>query len=175
MTQKKFLIRHVGNMGDMVFMIPPVLETLKKRHPDCHITFVTAWGYKKRLRKPPLFLKKDYWGERNQSGFCIALMMTNPHINQMVHFHSTELSFDGKICVEEGRAFPTWSSKYYEQQKKSGDYDEVFELDFGLKTADDPMKRVYEVCGVPEETYSNYQLYFIYFGSAKYCASAFAF
>jgi hypothetical protein len=83
---KRFLIRHLGNMGDLVFFIPPVLETLKKKYPDCHITFVTAWGYKQKgwkltlaeTNKKRRVARKAEWGQRNQGGFSIALMMTNP-------------------------------------------------------------------------------------------------
>lgn len=156
---KKFLVRHIGNMGDMVFFVPPVLETLKKKYPDCHITFVTAWGFKVNKRKFPLFSKKAYWGERNQSGFSIALMMHDPNIDQLVHWHDTALSLEGAICVEEGTSFPTWNAEYYEQQKASGEYDGVYELDIGIGHHDNPMERMYEVVGLPEETYSNYKLY----------------
>lgn len=148
---KKFLLKHVGNMGDMVFFIPPVLETLKKKYPDCHITFVTAWGFKD---------KKGHWGKRNQDGFCIALMMTNPHIDQLIHWHDTKLSLDKKVCAEEGRSFPTWNKKYFEEQKNSGHYDHVYELDFGVGHADNPIQKVYALVGLSGEAYSNYKVYF---------------
>lgn len=148
---KKFLVKHVGNMGDMIFFVPPVLEVLKKKYPDCHITFVTAWGFKD---------KKDRWGKRNQDGFCIALMMTNPHIDQLVHWHSTALSLEGKICAEEDRAFPTWSESYFTEQKNSGQYDGVYELDFGLGYDENPMQKIYELLGTPEENFTNYRMYF---------------
>lgn len=145
----------------MIFIVPPVLEVLKKRYPSSHITLVTAWGFKEVKRRPPFYLKRARWGQRNQSGFCIALMMTNPHIDQLVHYHDAALSLDGTICREEGRSFPTWSKKYYEQQKKSGDYDVVYELDFGIGHGSNPIEHAFkDVLRLPEETYSNYQLYF---------------
>ena len=147
---KKFLIKHVGNMGDMVFFVPPILETLKKKYPDCHITFVTAWGFKN---------KKNVYGKRNQSGFCIALMQSNPYIDQLVHFHETKLALDGSYCIEEGRRIPTWSKKYYEDEKKSGRYDGVYELDLGIEQDENPMKKMYDVIGLPEESNTNYKLY----------------
>lgn len=156
---KKFLVRHVGNMGDMVFLIPPALEMLKKKHPGCHITFVTAWGFKKRKRVFPYISKKDIWGERNQSGFCISLMMTNPHVDQLVHFSTHDLSLEGDICKEEGVSFPTWSQEYYESQKNSGSYDEVFELDVGLSHHENPLDRIYSIVGLEGETFSNYKIY----------------
>lgn len=146
----RFLVKHVGNMGDMIFFIPPALATLKKKYPDSHITLVTAWGFKD---------KRGRYGKRNQGGFCISLMMTNPHIDQLVQWHDTKLSLEGAICEEEGRAFPTWNAKYYEEQKKSGNYDGVFELDFGLAISDDPIQKVYERLGMPNEHYSDYKLY----------------
>ncbi|MFH1353925.1 MAG: glycosyltransferase family 9 protein [bacterium] len=148
---KRFLIRHLGNMGDMVFFIPPVLATLKKHYPGCHITFVTVWGFKD---------KKGQWGKRDQGGFSIHLIMTNPHLDQLVHYHDTKLSLDGKICREDGQSFPTWNKKYYDQQKNSGRYDQVFELDFGLKVDDNPIQRMYETIGLPNETLTDYKIYF---------------
>lgn len=156
---KKFLIRHLGNMGDMIFFVPPVLETLKRTYPDCYITFVTAWGYKETKRSFPTFIKKEHWGQRNQSGFSIALMMHNPHIDQLVHWDDTQLSLEGDICVEEGRRIPTWSAKYYATQKSSGEYDGVYELDFGIAHDDNPMERMYEAIDMPGETFSNYKIY----------------
>lgn len=148
---KKFLLKHVGNMGDMVFFIPPVLATLKRRYPGCHITFVTAWGFKD---------KKGNFGKRNQDGFCIALMMTNPHIDQLVHWHDTLLSLDEIICREGSESFPTWNREYFEEQKHSGEYDAAWELDFGLNPGGNPLEAMYAAAGLPGETYSRYQLYF---------------
>src|SRR5689334_22073246 len=135
---REILVKHVGNMGDMIFFVPPVLASLKKHYPQCHITFVPAWGLKD---------KKGRWGKRNQGGFCIELMMTNPHIDQLVHYHATALALDGSICVEEGQHFPTWNKEYYERQKYSGGYDAVYELDFGIGTEDNPMERMYQAVG----------------------------
>lgn len=147
---KKFLVRHIGNMGDMVFFVPPILETLKQKYPDCHITFVTAWGFKD---------KRKGWGKRNQSGFCIALMLKDPHIDQLVHWHDATLALNGSYCIEEGRRIPTWSKEYYEKQKASDAYDGVFELDAGIEQGGNPMLRMYDIIGMPEETNTNYKLY----------------
>ena len=146
----RFLLKHVGNMGDFVFFVPPVLETLKKKYPDCHITLVTTWGWKD---------KNKGWGLRNQSGFCISLAMTNPHIDELVHWHDSKLALDGSICIEEGRHFPTWNARYYQQQKASGDYDGAFELDVGIKPTDNPLQRMYDIIGLPDESYSDYKIY----------------
>ncbi|HLC49593.1 MAG TPA: glycosyltransferase family 9 protein [Candidatus Andersenbacteria bacterium] len=146
----RFLVRHVGNMGDLVFFVPPILATLKNKYPDCHITFVTAWGLKD---------KKNRWGKRNQNGFCVSLSMTNPHIDQLIHFHSTKTVLDGSLCIEEGVSFPTWSSAYYEAQKKSDNYDDVFELDVGIAQDENPMTHLYSDIGMPEETYTDYKIY----------------
>ncbi len=148
---KRFLVRHVGNMGDMVFFVPPIVEAIKKKYPDSHITLVTAWGFKNKYGK---------WGARNQGGFCISLMMTNPHIDQLVHFHSTKLSLASSFCVEEGTAFPTWNSEYYEEQKSSGNYDAVYELDVGIVQDENPMEHLYRDIGMSEEYFTNYKLYF---------------
>lgn len=148
---KRLLIKHVGNMGDLVFFIPPILESIKKKYPDSHITFVTAWGFKD---------KKNNYGLRNQGGFCISLMMTNPHIDQLIHFHEDKTDLNYLTCIEEGVSFPTWSKKYYEQQKNSGAYDSVFELDIGIRQDENPMEHLYRVAEMPEETFSNYKLYF---------------
>jgi hypothetical protein len=157
---KKFLIRHVGNMGDMIFFIPPVLKTLKRQYPDCHITFVTAWGFKEKKRSwLPGRSFSQGWGKRNQGGFSIHLMITNPHVDQLVHWHDTKISLERRICIEDGQALPTWSAQYYDQQKSSGRYDGIFELDFGIKADDNPIKKMYEAIGLPDETYSDYKLY----------------
>jgi hypothetical protein len=148
---KKFLLKHVGNIGDLIFFIPPIVASLKKHYPDCHITVVTAWGFKEKNR---------WWGRRNQDGFCIAALAADPHIDQLVHWHDTALSLEQTICCEEGRCFPTWNKKYFEQQKKSGIYDGVFELDFGIKVTDNPMERLYKAVGLPHEHNSYYRLYF---------------
>jgi len=134
----------------MVFFVPSILELLKNNNPGCHITFVTSWGFKDKYGR---------WGKRNQGGFCISLMMTNPHIDELVHFHSTKTSLIGSICIEEGVAFPTWSAKYYEEQKKSGGFDAVYELDIGITQDANPMQQIYEHIGMPNETYTDYKLY----------------
>lgn len=148
---KRYLLKHVGNMGDLVFFLPPVLQSLKRRESDCHITLVTAWGFKD---------KKGRWGKRNMGGFCINLMMTNPHIDELVHWHDTKLSLEGLICREDGQSFPTWNAAYFNEQKESGTYDGVFELDFGIAIDDNPLERLYEAMGLVGETYSDYRLYF---------------
>lgn len=148
---KRFLLRHLGNMGDLVFIVPPVLAGLKEKYPGCHITFVTAWGYKDQ---------RGRWGKRNQGGFSLHLMMTNPHIDQLVHWHDTKLSLNGQLCREDGRLYPTWSRSYYDQQTKSGYYDGVFELDFGLTVDDNPLQRLFAATGLPPHTPTTYRLYF---------------
>lgn len=157
---KRFLVKHVGNMGDLVFIVPPVLEALKQKYPSSHITLVTAWGFKEVRRRLPFFIKEDYWGHRNQSGFCIALMMTNPYVDQLIHFHTSRTALDGSLCTEDGKAIPTWSEGYYRDQKNSGAYDGIFELDFGIDVQDNPIKKAFAVCGMSGEQYSNYKLYF---------------
>ena len=155
----RYLIRHLGNMGDMVFLVPPALETLKRRHPNCHITLVTAWGFKSQKRKYLVGPKQTKWGPRNQSGFCIHLLMTNPNIDQLVHYHTSKLDLEGNTCQEDGQSFPTWSESYYQQQKDSGLYDGIFELDFGIGHEENPIKKMYQYMNMPEEDYSNYKVY----------------
>lgn len=156
---KKFLIRHLGNMGDMVFFVPPLLETLKRKYPDCETTLVTAWGYKTRKLKffPPRW--EDFWGEKNQGGFSIHLLITNPHIDQLIHFHETKTSLEGKICDEDGQKIPTWARQYYESQKESGAYTDVLELDFGLTYKDNPILEVFKKAGIANDYFSNYKIY----------------
>lgn len=160
-TGKKILLKHVGNMGDLVFCIPPILKTLKRHYPDSHVTLVTAWGFK-RKKRPILnpFKKIDSWGERNQGGFCISLMATNPHIDQLVHWHDTALALDGSICIEEGKRYPTWNRAYWQKVSTSGEYDLVAELDIGMLPTKNPLIRLYQAVSLPAETYSNYKLYF---------------
>jgi ADP-heptose:LPS heptosyltransferase len=158
-SSPKFLLRHVGNMGDMIFIVPPVLSALKSTYPHCHITFVTSWGYKRTVGFiPPL--KQTIWGQRNQSGHSLHLIMTNPHIDQLVHWHDKKLSLTGRLCQEDGHSFPTWSKDYYEQQIKSGIYDKVIELDFGLSVTDNPVVRAFQLAGISPNHPFNYQIYF---------------
>ncbi len=145
-------------MGDMVFFVPPVLAALKKRYPDCEITLVTAWGFKEK-RRTWSFRPGEFWGNRNQSGLCISLMMTDPHVDHLVHWHDKKLSLSADICREDGRSFPTWSAAYYQSQKNSGKYDGVYELDFGIGINDNPLQRMYEAVGLPDEKLTQYKIY----------------
>lgn len=166
-TDRKILLRHLGNMGDLVFFVPPILETLKRKYPACQITFVTAWGYKTK-RGFPRLIRQDgslkierprVWGARNQDGFNIHLLATNPHIDHLIHYDEKRLSLEAKICCEDGQCYPTWNRRYYNEQKNSGHYDYVYELDFGLAIDENPIARMYNLIGLPQETYSNYQIY----------------
>ena len=145
---QRILLKHVGNMGDHLFLVGPLLEVLARRSPDAEITLVTAWGYRDAHGR---------WGDRNQDGYCIALMKENPHIDHLVHWHDRKRSLDGEICIEEGKRFPTWDPAWYEQEKRN--YDVVLELDFGLTVFDNPVQRVYEKAGFPDETYGCYPFY----------------
>lgn len=138
-------------MGDLVFFIPPVLAGLKKQYPDCRITFVTAWGFRDR---------RGRWGQRHSGGHAIHLLMTNPHIDELVHWHDTHSSPDGRICREDGQSFPTWSAPDWERQKNSGRYTAVNELDFGLSVDDNPVARMFQAVGLPPDTDPAYRLYF---------------
>ena len=146
-------------MGDMIFIVPPVLAALKKEYPACHITFLTSWGYKQSPRLLS-FRKTMLWGTRNQSGHSLHLMMTNPHIDQIVHWHDRRLSLAGNICREEGRSFPTWNQAYYDDQISSGYFDKVIELDFGLAITDNPLARAFSLSGVSPGSATDYHLYF---------------
>lgn len=147
---KKFLLRHVGNMGDMIFFVPPVLAAIRRAYPDCHITFVTAWGFKDR---------RGRWGKRNQGGFSLHLMLHDPTIDQLVHWHDTKLALDGSLCEEDGRRLPTWNALWWQEQKASGQYSGVYELDVGLRYEDNPVQRMLTAVGLPDETDWHYELY----------------
>jgi len=144
----RFLVRHLGNMGDMVFIVPPVLAALKKEHPNCHITFITSWGYKD---------KQGRWGKRNQGGHSLHLMMHDPNIDQLIHWHDTALSLDATICHEDGMSFPTWNRQYYESHQS--DFDQVVALDFGLSAHDNPVTKAFSIAGLSEEHLPSYQLH----------------
>lgn len=158
---KKFLIRHLGNMGDAVFFLPPILAAIKEEYPDCHITLVTAWGYKERRRRLLIpWQKYDFWGSRNQSGFSLHLFLTNPHVDQLIHWHDTTTDLSGSLCQEDGHKIPTWSAKYYGQQKSSGTFDEVFELDMGITHTENPLKKLFAAIKLPHRYRGDYKLYF---------------
>lgn len=145
---KTILLKHVGNMGDHLFLVGPALEVLAREYPEAEITLVTAWGYKD---------KKGRWGERNQDGFCIALMQENPHIDHLVHWHDKKLSLDAKICHEENKSYQTWNPGFFETAKMN--YDLVAELDFGLGIFDNPVEKVFERLGLKNIAYGNYPFY----------------
>jgi len=145
---KNILLKHVGNMGDHLFIVGPILEIISKRFPKAEVTLLTAWGYKDR---------KGHWGDRNQDGFCIALMQENPHIHHLVHWHDKKLSLDGKICTEEGKQYPTWNKKHYDKIKN--EYDLVAELDFGIGIFDNPVQKALERIGLNSINYGNYPFY----------------
>lgn len=147
---KKFLLRHLGNMGDLVFLAPPILAGLKKHHPGCHTTLVTAWGYKDH---------RGRWGKRNQGGHGISLMMTNPHLDQLIHWHDTKLSLEATLCREDGQSFPTWNQTYYKQRKHSGQYNRVIELDTGLSPTDNPLVKLFAAAHLPADSDPAYRLY----------------
>lgn len=100
-----------GKYGRSCVFCTAQFQTIKKKYPESHITFVTAWGFKD---------KYGVWGKRNQGGFSISLMMTNPHIDTLVHFHDNVTDLNGALCREGGVIIPrTWSRQYYEKQKSS--------------------------------------------------------
>lgn len=144
---KKFLVKHVGNMGDHLFFVSPVVKTLKDLYPNSFITLVTAWGYKD---------KKGKWGKRNQDGFCIALMQFNPYIDEIVHWHDKNISLKKEICEENNVRYATWNPQYYEKMKKN--YDQVFEIDFGMAYTDNPLKKIYQYMGIKSD-YTNYEVF----------------
>lgn len=149
-TRKRFLVRHLGNMGDFIFLVPPVLVALKKHHPGCQLTVVTAWGFKDR---------RGRWGKRAQDGANISLAMNDPNIDTLVHWHDTALALDGGICDEAGRNIPTWNREYYDMQKASGAYAGVYELDFGIKPEANPLTEIYKMLDLPNEDFSEYRIY----------------
>lgn len=155
----RFLIRHLGNMGDMIFIVPPVLAALKKNYPHCHITFVTSWGYKRTSWLPP-FMPRTVWGRRNQGGHSLHLIMTNPHIDLLVHWHDHRLALAGHICHEDARSYPTWSKEYYTREAQSSRYTRVIELDFGIGTSDNPLTTAFKIAGLPADQDQSYHLYF---------------
>ncbi len=145
---RNILLKHVGNMGDHLFLVGALLEALAQRFPDAEVTLLAPWGYKDAQGR---------WGERNQDGYCIALMKENPHVDHLIHWHDTALSLDGDLCVEEGAHFPTWNPAWYARQLPT--YDLVVELDFGLSVFDNPLERAYERAGLPGETSGSYPFY----------------
>lgn len=147
-TPRHILLKHVGNLGDHVFLVGALLEGLAKVWPSAEVTLVTAWGYKDR---------RGRWGKRNQDGYCIALMKENPHIDRLVHWSDFGPSLDGRICEEEGRRFPTWNRAHFDLRR--GDYDLVAELEFGLAVEDNPLERMAAAVGIPDAPLGPYPFY----------------
>lgn len=145
---RRVLLKHVGNMGDHLFLVGALLEGLARVWPHAEVTLVTAWGYRDR---------RGRWGKRNQDGFCITLMKENPHIDQLVHWSDVGRSLDARICVEEQQRFPTWDRIHFDHVR--GEYDIVVELEFGLGIEENPLERMAAAAGVPHLSIGPYPFY----------------
>lgn len=145
---ERLLLKHVGSLGDHLFLVGALLEGIARRRPDAEVTLVTAWGYKDR---------RGHWGKRNQDGYCITLMKENPHINQLVHWSDENLSLAGRICAEEGRHFPTWNRAHFERIR--ADYHTAVELEFGLSAEENPLERIAAATGLVDTRLGPYPFY----------------
>ncbi|MDP3685850.1 MAG: glycosyltransferase family 9 protein [bacterium] len=147
-TPRRILLKHVGNLGDHLFLAGALLEGVADVWPQAEVTLVTAWGYKDR---------RGRWGKRNQTGYCIALMKENPHIDHLVHWSDDVCSLDGRVCVEEGVHFPTWDRAHFDHVKT--DYDIATELEFGLQAEENPLERIGAAAGLPHVSLGPYPFY----------------
>ncbi|TSC72500.1 MAG: hypothetical protein G01um101438_584 [Parcubacteria group bacterium Gr01-1014_38] len=147
-TPSRILLKHVGNLGDHLFLVGALLEGVARVWPHATVTLVTAWGYKDRQGR---------WGKRNQDGYGIALMKENPHVDHLVHWSDALCSPEGRICVEEGKRFPTWNRAYFEHVKPT--YDIVAELEFGLQIEENPLERIAAAAGLPYVSIGPYPFY----------------
>lgn len=145
---RRVLLKHVGNMGDHLFLVGALLEGVARAWPQAEVTLVTAWGYKNR---------QERWGKRNQDGYCIALMKENPHVDHLVHWSDNNCSLDGRVCVEEGARFPTWDRAHFEGVKT--EYDIATELEFGLQAEENPLERIGAAVGLPDVSLGPYPFY----------------
>lgn len=145
---KRVLLKHVGNLGDHLFLVGALLEGLARVWPEAEISLVAAWGYKDHHGR---------WGKRDQDGYAIALMKENPHVDHLIHWSDLSRSLDAKICVEEGRAFPTWDRAHFDAVAR--DYDVVAELEFGLEIEENPLERIAAAAGLPRLAIGPYPLY----------------
>lgn len=145
---RRILLKHVGNMGDHLFLVGALLEGIARSWPGAAVTLVTAWGYKNR---------RGSWGKRNQDGYCVALMKENPHIGHLVHWSDRGRSPDARICREEGRAFPTWNREHFDAVRH--DYDVAAELEFGLQAEENPLERITAAVGLPHLAVGPYPFY----------------
>ncbi|TSC63494.1 MAG: hypothetical protein G01um1014106_482, partial [Parcubacteria group bacterium Gr01-1014_106] len=148
MQPQRVLLKHVGNMGDHLFLVGALLEGIARTWPDAEVTLVTAWGYKDQHGR---------WGKRNQDGYCIALMKENPHVDQLVHWSDHDCALDGSICVEDGKVFPTWNRAHF--HRVAPDYDVVAELEFGLVTEENPLERIAAAVGLSHLQIGPYPFY----------------
>lgn len=145
---QRILLKHVGNLGDHIFLVGALLEGLAVTWPEAEITLVAAWGYKNQ---------QERWGKRNQDGYCIAAMKENPHIDHLVHWSDDACSLDGRICVEEGMRFPTWNRAHFESVRPT--YDLAAELEFGLTAEENPLERIAAAVGLPYRSLAPYPFY----------------
>ncbi len=143
----RVLLKHVGNMGDHLFLVGALLDGIARVWPDAQVSLATAWGYKDR---------RGQWGKRNQDGYCIALMKEHPRVDQLIHWSDMGVSLDARICREEGRAFPTWNRAYFERARR--EYDVAVELDFGLDAEENPLRRFAAAVGLPHLALGPYRV-----------------
>ncbi len=147
-SPSKVLLKHVGNLGDHLFLVGALLEGLARVWPDAEVALVAAWGYKDR---------RGRFGKRNQGGYCIALMKENPHVDHLIHWSDRDVSLDGRICVEEGTSYPTWNRAAFEARRH--EYDIAVELEFGLNTEEQPLERLASAVGLHDVQISAYSFY----------------
>lgn len=148
MTPRQILLKHVGNMGDHLFLVGALLEGVGRAWPDAAVTLVTAWGYKD---------ERGHWGKRNQDGYCISLMKENPYVHQLVHWSDFGPSLNARICHEEEMTFPTWDRDHFERVRAR--YDVVAELEIGLTSEENPLERMSTTVGLPDLRLGPYPFY----------------
>ncbi len=147
-TPRRVLLKHIGNLGDHLFLVGSLLEGIARVWPQVDVTLATAWGYRDRHGR---------WGKRNQDGYCISLMKENPHVDHLVHWSDMERSPDARICVEEGTAFPTWDRAQWDNER--GNYDNVAELKVGLGIEENPLERMAALVGLDALRLGPYPFY----------------
>ncbi|MCL5030739.1 MAG: hypothetical protein M1480_17140 [Bacteroidetes bacterium] len=168
----KILLKHVGGIGDFVFFVPPLIESLKKKYPHSSIDVLTTCSIRRKMKiglscRWPFIKRKHLriWGEPESSGsgYCIDLIITNPFVDKVINFHSSKKDLDGNFLKGygyESHNIQTWNKNYLNKVLKKNIYDKFLDIDsVAINRFCNPLRILFGKLGEHDAYYSNYKIY----------------
>ncbi|MCL5029021.1 MAG: hypothetical protein M1480_08385 [Bacteroidetes bacterium] len=167
----RVLIKHVGGIGDFIFFVPPIVESLKNKYPLASVDVLTTCSINRTVKiklisKWP-FVGRRYvriWGEpqSSRSGYCVDLIVANPFVDNVINFHSNKVDLDGRFlstyCYD--RCIKTWNLKYLNKVVSKNIYDKFLDIDsVQLNRFSNPLRILFSKLGEGDIYYSNYKTY----------------